>query len=323
MKDLFLPVLGQMLYLFTFIAIGYLLARCRLIPQNSETVLSKLENLLFLPATVMVTFLTDCTVEKIARSWQLLLGAFGLVLILIPISMLVAKLCYREDYLRRITTYCLAFPNFGFLGLALVPAAFPELEFAYTLFTLPLWLMIYAWGVPVLLIGGSSNGERVSVKRRLRAFANPMLIGMLIGLILGLTGVGAYIPSFVSSVLSAGKSCMSPIAMLLTGMTVAKIRVTDLLRKWQLYAVTAVTLVLLPLLFILVAMLIPENAFFNDALLTCAFCVTCMPAGLNAIVVPAGYGKDTSDAAGLALITHLLSVISIPLLLTLFCKTVL
>lgn len=129
MKDLFLPVLGQMLYLFTFIAIGYLLARCRLIPQNSETVLSKLENLLFLPATVMVTFLTDCTVEKIAQSWQLLIGAFGLVLILIPISMLVAKLCYREDYLRRITTYCLAFPNFSFLGLALVPAAFPELEF--------------------------------------------------------------------------------------------------------------------------------------------------------------------------------------------------
>lgn len=323
MKDLFLPVLSQMLYLFAFIAIGYLLVQIRAVPQGSETVLSKLENTLFLPATVMVTFMTDFTVERLTGSWQLLLGSFALALILIPVAVFVAKCCFREVYLQRITTYCLTFSNFGFMGLAVVPAAFPELELAYTVATLPFWAMIYAWGVPVLLISSSAQGQTVPLGKRLRAFANPMMAGMLIGLVLGLTGAGAHLPAFVTSALSAGKACMSPIAMLLTGMTVAKINIRNLLRKWQLYAITLIKLVGQPLLFLLICLILPKNELFDPTFLTCAFCITCMPAGLNAIVVPAGYGKDTSDAAGLALITHLLSVITIPLLFTLFTKTVL
>ena len=52
-------------------------------------------------------------------------------------------------------------------------------------------------------------------------------------------------------------------------------------------------------------------------------CFACMPMGLNAIVVPAGYGKDTTDAAGLALVSHLLSVITIPLMFMLFQAAIL
>jgi predicted permease len=39
-----------------------------------------------------------------------------------------------------------------------------------------------------------------------------------------------------------------------------------------------------------------------------------MPLGLNTIVIPAAYGKDTTAAAGMALISHTLAVISIPIL---------
>ena len=38
-----------------------------------------------------------------------------------------------------------------------------------------------------------------------------------------------------------------------------------------------------------------------------------MPLGLNTLVIPAAYGKDTSAAAGMALVSHLLSCITIPL----------
>jgi predicted permease len=38
-----------------------------------------------------------------------------------------------------------------------------------------------------------------------------------------------------------------------------------------------------------------------------------MPLGLNTLVIPAAYGKDTSAAAGMALVSHFLSCISIPL----------
>lgn len=68
---------------------------------------------------------------------------------------------------------------------------------------------------------------------------------------------------------------------------------------------------------------VPKGVFFSNTLLTCAFCVMCMPMGLNGIVIPAAYGKDTTDAAGMALITHLLSVVTIPLMFMLFGNLVL
>ena len=38
-----------------------------------------------------------------------------------------------------------------------------------------------------------------------------------------------------------------------------------------------------------------------------------MPTGFNTIVIPAAYGKDSSDGAGMALVTHVISVLTIPL----------
>ena len=323
MDELFIPVLYQMIYLFVFIILGYVLQKFRLIPENSATVLSKVENMVFLPAAVMMIFIEDCTLEKIASSWMMLVGGFALGLLCIPLAIVSAKLCFKEAYLQKITTYGLTFSNFGFMGLAVVPVIFPEMALAYAIFTLPLWFMIYAWGAPVLLIGGSSGGEKVSIKQRVKAFINPMMIGMLVGLVIGLVGVGKYIPTPVSSVLTAGKSCMAPIAMMLTGMTIGKINILDLLKKWRIYIIAAIKLLVFPLLFLVSVMFIPKGKFFSDALLTCAFCVMCMPMGLNAIVIPAGYGRDTTDAAGMALVTHLLSVITIPLWFMLFGKVVL
>lgn len=68
---------------------------------------------------------------------------------------------------------------------------------------------------------------------------------------------------------------------------------------------------------LLIVLLLPQNDFFTLKFFRCAVCMAAMPIGLNAIVIPAGYGKDTTDAAGLALISHLFSVGTIPLIFTL------
>ena len=44
--DVFLPILNQMIFLFAFILIGYILSKMKVSPDNSATVLSKLENVI-------------------------------------------------------------------------------------------------------------------------------------------------------------------------------------------------------------------------------------------------------------------------------------
>ena len=311
---MFTSILNQMIFLFAFIVIGYILLKGKFIPENSATVLSKLENILFVPALVMGTFIDHCTPETLKTAWRLLLFAVILIVILIVASLLCIKFCFKEEFLRKIGAYGLAFSNFGYMGNAIILAVFPEIFFEYLIFTLPLWFLAYGWGVPVLLI--SSTGGKQSLKDKIKSFANPMMIGMLIGMVIGLTGLK--LPTAVSSVIDAAGSCMSPIAMLLTGITVAKVNLLSLLTKWRIYLLGALKLVVYPLVYIFICFLLPQNAFFTTTVLICGMSVTAMPTGLSNIIVPAGYGKDTTDAAGMALITHALSVITIPLMFMLF-----
>ena len=109
-------------------------------------------------------------------------------------------------------------------------------------------------------------------------------------------------------------NCMSPIGMLLTGITIANIDLIKIFKKISLYAVSLIRLVIIPLIGIAVLKFIPIG--YDLALCTC--CCLAMPLGVNTIVVPSAYGKDTTVAAGLALVSHLLSCITIPLIFMLF-----
>lgn len=148
-----------------------------------------------------------------------------------------------------------------------------------------------------------------------------MLIGMFIGMIIGLTGL--QLPTGILKVIDVSGDCMSPIAMLLTGLTIGKLNLLQLLKRWRIYLVTGIKLFVYPLLFILVFMFVPQGDFISDTFLKCGLCIMAMPTGLNTIVIPAAYGRDTSDAAGMALISHLISVGTIPLMFMLLQNLVL
>ncbi len=314
--EVFLPIFNQTLFLLIFILLGYLFSKCKLVPENAAATLSRLETLLFVPALVAGTFVQNCTIEILASVWKVLVAGLVMVIVLIPVSIPLAKLCFKEEYLKKIATYGLAFSNFAFMGNAVMSAVYPEIFFQYTVFTLPFWVFIYLWGTPVLLIGSSGENGKSGLAGRLKAFLNPMMIGMLIGAVIGLTGLK--LPTVVVSVVNAAGSCMSPVAMLLTGMTVAKLSLPQLLKNGRVYLLSTIKLVGYPLLYIGVILVLKLVGLEDRTILLCGLCVAAMPTGLNSIVVPASYGKETKDAASMALITHVLSVITIPLMFMLF-----
>lgn len=305
---IFTTTLSQMAFLFLLIAIGYILSKGNLIPQNSESVLSKLENYIFIPALVMGNFISNFTVEKLSSARVLLLGSLALEIIIIPLAILCVKLCSKDKYIQNIYLYGLSFSNFGFMGNAVVSALFPDIFMEYLLFTLVLWTVIYLWGVPVLLMGDDAGNN--SLKKRLKSFVNPMFIAMAIGMVIGIFGIK--IPTFASNLVNTLGNCMSPIAMLLTGMTVAKCKLGEVLKIKSIYAVSVIRLVIFPLLFLGFAYFVPMP--MSKTFLICATCSLAMPLGLNTIVIPAGYGKDTKVASGMAVVSHILSCITIPII---------
>ena len=323
--DLLFPTLNQMIFLFAFILLGYILTKSGYLPASAASILSKLENMIFIPALVLGTFIQNFTVASFSSAWKILLFSLILELVLIPICILICKACAKDKYTQKIYTYGLCFSNFGFMGNAVVAAIFPQYFAQYILFTLPLWSLIYVWGVPTLLIG--TDEQKTSLKSRLKAFVNPMFICMIVGMIVGITGISTLALPYealngtrdtVLKVITVAGDCMSPVAMLLTGITLAGINLKGTLKKGSIYVVSVLRLIIFPLIAIGIFAFVP----CPEMLVICTVCSLAMPLGLNTIVVPSAYGKDTSTAAGMALISHLLSVLTIPVIFILL-RTVL
>ncbi len=308
---IFGATLQQMLFLFSLIIIGYILMKFKTIPNNAERVLSNLESSLFIPALVLNTFISNFTVNKLASTGGLLLFSAVILAIAIALSLLCVKFLSKDRYVRKIYLYGLCFSNFSFMGNAIVGALFPEIFLEYVIFTLVLWVAIYLWGIPSLLIGDDS---KKGFKNRLMVLLNPMLLCMVLGMIIGLSGIR--LPEFVTTATSAVSACMSPVAMLITGMTIAKIDMKKVLKIKSIYAVTAIRLLAMPLIFIgiyyLISRFVPIS--LPQSYLVCALVSLAMPLGLNTIVIPSAYGKDTTIASGMALISHVISIVTIPLI---------
>lgn len=311
---LFLSTLNQMGFLLTLMIAGFVVVKVKAVPDNCNQVLSKLENNILIPALVMGTFMTKLTPEGIQASGQYFLAGLLLVCLCIPVAILIGKCFTKDAYLRNIYTYGLAFSNFGFMGNAVVLALFDDVFMNYLIFVLPFWAAIYIWGVPFLLMPAAE--KKRSLWQWLKPFVNPMFIGMAIGVVLGLTPLT--LPSFVSKAVTTLGDCMSPVAMLLTGMTIAKIDLKKAFTNVPVYLASLVRLVALPVLAVLLLWFMK----LEYGLALCVVCNLAMPLGLSPVVIPAGFGKDTSDAAGMALISHLLSCITIPLVFLLFSNVI-
>ncbi|MBQ9989027.1 MAG: AEC family transporter [Clostridia bacterium] len=303
---IFATTLDQMVFLFLLIAIGYILAKCNVIPEKTETILSKLENFVFIPALVLGTFMNNFTIAMLGSAGKLLLSSVALLLIALVVSAPVVRLLAKDKYTQNIYLYGLGFSNFGFMGNAIVGTLFPDIFVEYLLFTIVLWAGIYMYGAPVLLM--SDGNEKGGFLARIKAIINPMFIAMAIGMVIGLLGVP--MPNFADNLVSSLGNCMSPVAMLLTGMTVARYNLWEILKNKSIYAVSAVRLLVYPMLFLLVAWFVPMSRTF----MICALSSLAMPLGLNTIVIPAAYGKDTKTASGMAIVSHILSCVTIPLM---------
>ena len=327
---LFLSTLNQMGVLGSYMAIGYIVAKLKILPKDASKVLSKLENSVFLPALVLYTFLSNFTLSVLKGSWLPLLISLGIELIIVPIAILLSRVATENEFIRRMYTYGLAFANFGFMGNAVVSALFPDIYQHYVIFTLSLWTIIYIWGVPTLLMEKSESSEEDENEKRilqiLKSFVNPMFIALLIGAVLGVSGLGAAMLNandgngiFLTEVIRVCGNCMSPIAMLMTGITFAYVDFGKVLGTKSLYFVTALRLLVFPLVIGGAAFLVKSFIIdIPDTIYVSLICSVSMPLGLNTVVIPAGYGRDTSIPAGMALVSHALSIGTIPLIMLLF-----
>ncbi len=312
MRETFFATLSPMLVMFLCILVGFVLRKSQAAPENTATVLSKLEINLLLPALNLKTFLTYCTVESITSRWQMVLYGMVAVVLTMAMGIPLAKIFAKDKNERKIYRYSLMIANFGFLGNAIVPAIMGDAAmYDYMLFTIPLNILLYAWAFNSLIPEG--KGQKKSVWKSL---LNPTSVAMTVGIVLGLLGVGPKLPGFITTTLSNLSNCMGPLAMLLTGFVIGGYRLPELLRNKKVYLVTLLRLIVLPAVIMAVLWLLGAQA--NVVFMALFAYSTAL--GLNTVIVPAAHDGDTHTGAGMAVVSNAGAVITIPLMYALLIQ---
>lgn len=295
-------VFEQVLYLMLFAVIGFALCATKLVQAHTTKLLSTLGVYVFLPATIFKSFSSKCTPENFAQKYPLMLVSVGVLAVVAGVAFVMAKWFTKDEYRERLIRYSLTIANYAYIGYPLAENLFgADALFDVLIFALPMSLFTNT------VAFCSLTKHRLT----LRHLLNPPILAALLGIVCGLLGVE--LPDVFQSLINNAAACMAPICMLLTGMVISEYRLKTLLDQPASYILSLLRLIVLPSVIVLVLHLLGLKFAILPALLVYA-----MPCGMNTIVFPRLIGEDCMPGASLLFVSTAFSVVTIPLLLTIF-----
>jgi len=295
----------KILALMCFFAMGFAIARKKVVSENAPQTLSRLLTLIFCPALTLNGMAANLDRATIRANAGLLLTSAVVIAAGTVVSRVLSKALSRGDEdLRSILHYNLLYSNFGYIGYPMILGIFGEAALSrFLLYAVPISISVTFYGR--LAVEGKA-------KLSLRFLLEPLSLSMFLGLLIGVLEIP--LPGVVSDVLSTAGGCTGPVSMLVSGMVLSRVDLRRCFLDWKNYLFTALRLVIIPLAAL--AVMLPLGVRGESLLFT--GCFLCLPFGSNPIVFREAIGMDTQKAAGMTLVSYLFSLATVPLMFALF-----
>ena len=295
-----LSIIKQIAVFTIFILIGLLLRKTKVLPEGSNEVISKLETKLFLPVYVFYGLAESVTVKNIKDYSVTVLYGLIFLTVALGVGFLFALPFAKKGKMRNIYVYLFTVTNFGYFGFPFIEGVFgSQVKADMIMFCIPLKIFTYTIGL-YLLCGKEENKKRFKI--------DPIIVGLVAGIVFGLLPLK--LPSVLETVLSKLSSCMSPLAMILLGLTIGAAPVLKLFSGYKAYLVSAVRLLIIP---VIVGTLCRLFGARGNNLLFSVF-VAAMPIGLNVVVFLQNDSGDAYLGARYCFLSVIFSIVTIPAL---------
>ncbi|HAS84287.1 MAG TPA: hypothetical protein DCS43_16840 [Verrucomicrobia bacterium] len=314
-------ILLRLLSVFLMIGMGWLARQRRMIDAESTRNLSRLLTNFFYPALIFTSMLRNFDADGLAAHWLLPVGGFLIMLLGFGIGLLVERLVVDPHSQRgHAFLFQCTVNNYSFLPMPLALMLWGETGVAGLIFS-TLGPEVAVWTLGVYALSG-----RQLRRDSLRYLLNTPLLTMAAALVvillrdrlpsnaasfLAVPAVQALIDAIMSALTLIGGATI-PIAMIVAGSRMAGLRGQHLFSRAQL-SVGVLRLIIIPAAAIGLMSLLSLPADVERILCLVAI----MPSAITSVVLSEIYRADSEFAASSVLITHLFSLLTIPLWLAL------
>lgn len=293
-------ILNQTLIMLILIIVGIICKKTKIITDDGNKELSKLVLTVVNPIVILMAYQTDYKPQLVKN----LLIAFGLsilsyIILIVAAYLLIPQKDGRETQIERFSAI---YSNCGFMGIPLVNALFgSEGIFYLTAFLTVFNLVVWTHGI--ILISGERN-----LKNIVKVFYSPVIISIVLGIIMFFAQIR--LPDIITDSLNFISNLNTPLAMIVSGVTIADTKILKLLKKPGIYYVSFLKLILLPLILIAVFSLFNVNEQIRITVLVAASA----PAAAMCTLQCIRYEKNCLYASEIFAASTILSVVTLPII---------
>lgn len=299
--ELSITVALQVCIMAILIVVGYVLTKAKIINQTGARQMSDVLLMIVTPCVLIQSYQIDFEVNMAIGLGIAALLALGIHIVGIAVVPLLFRREQTNHY--RIDRFAAIYSNCGFMAIPILGAVLGSEGVFYGSAYLAVFTVL-SWTHGIFLY----TGDKKSLSIR-KILLNPGVIGIVIGLLLFFCRIR--LPYVLSASVDYIAALNTPLAMLLLGVFLSDIQFRRALSNLSLYKVSAVRLLILPLV-----ALIGFKLFHIDALIAAAVMIpAACPSANIAALFAARFDLDTGYASELVAINTLFSILTIPLIM--------
>lgn len=306
-------VFQQMLGFLLMMALGLIARRAGILTTEVLPKASSLVANVTFPCMIVASFAGATERMGLAEAGVAYATFAVIVAVMVAMGWVLPVLLRYPDHLRPCANLCFWLTNIGYMGMALLGAAYGERAKVYVmLYLVPSNLMLYTYAIWLLRRGAAvesgGGGTPGGAGASLRGFLNPGVITTIVGGIFYFAG-GTLPEALLSPLRSLGNVTV-PLAMMVAGAQLADVPVREALSDRRLLAFCALKMLVIPI----VALLALRPFVADRDLFACCMAIFSMPTGVLvsalALLHHPGAARQATEIVAL---TTVLSAVTVPL----------
>lgn len=297
--DLAVITLNQVIILFVLMAVGIICNRLNILNAEAKRILSGLLMKVIVPCMIINSYVAEFNLEILHNLIFTFVLSFILIMTGFVITFFVTIRINKDS--RDLIRFATIYSNAAFMGFPLIQALFGSKGLLYasayvTVFNLLLWTQ------GVIMVSGSANLKQ-SAKNLL---STPVLFAVALGLIIYLCRIP--IPALILNPLQLIGNMNTPISMFITGMIISENKLLEFIKAPYVWLATVLRLLMIPVICFVLAYALKLSGMHSQV----ALLLEAAPCASITSVFAVQYHRNEKLAAGMVVISTLLSIITLP-----------
>ena len=292
-----------MLVLFILISIGFLCGKKGLINENAAKKMTDIILYVVTPCVMISAFQKEFSGDTAIK---ILIAAAAAIVILV-FSTLLARLVIRDknESRKKVLQFSVIFSNCGFMSLPLQKELLGEDGWFYgSIFVAVFNIFVWTYG----LLDMSGDKKQLSIKKLV---FNPGIMGAAVAIILFVCRIK--LPEIVIQPVTHLANLNTPVPMLIIGFYLSRAKLKDAFSDVGTYIAMSLRLVIIPVVVTFIMALLKL-----DKTMMIAFVIACSaPTAASTTMFAAKFNRDVELSVGVVAASTILSIITMPLIVSL------